>query len=115
MAQSPEARHVFPGAAYGRLVGGRQAAYHPYSSGIQRAFIRYRERCTRLFRKERNPVMSRLAAFAVIGGLALAGATTANAMPLSPLSGAQIVDSGTDITVVQWGRQCWRDGWGRVH
>lgn len=59
--------------------------------------------------------MSRLAAFALIGGLALAGATTADAMPFSPLPAAGIAGSGGDITAVQWGRQCWRDGWGRVH
>ena len=59
--------------------------------------------------------MSRLPALVLLSGLLFAGGTTANAMPVSPPPASGIAGSGVDITNVQWGRQCWRDGWGRVH
>jgi hypothetical protein len=50
-----------------------------------------------------------------IAGLIFAGGSvTAQAAPTFPLPAA--ATTGLDnLTDVQWGRNCWRDGWGRVH
>ena len=50
-----------------------------------------------------------------IAGLIFAGGSgTTQAAPILPLPAA--ATAGLDnLTDVQWGRHCWRDGWGRMH
>ena len=50
-----------------------------------------------------------------IAGLIFAGGSgTTQAAPILPVPAAATV--GLDnLTDVQWGRNCWRDRWGRVH
>jgi hypothetical protein len=50
-----------------------------------------------------------------IAGLIFAGGSgTSQAAPILPLPAA--ATAGLDnLTDVQWGRHCWRDGWGRMH
>ena len=50
-----------------------------------------------------------------IAGLIFAGGSgTSQAAPIFPLPAA--ATAGLDnLTDVQWGRHCWRDGWGRMH
>jgi hypothetical protein len=59
--------------------------------------------------------MSRLMLAIAFAGLIVAAAPgTSHAAPIVPLSAA--ATTGLDnLTDVQWGRRCWRDGWGRVH
>lgn len=47
------------------------------------------------------------------GLLLVAANTSAQAMPVIPLSKAT-VSGPSDLTDVQW-RRCWRDRWGRMH
>ena len=53
-------------------------------------------------------------AVAVAGLIFAAVSGSAQAAPLAPLPAA--ATAGFDnLTDVQWGRNCWRDRWGRVH
>ena len=53
-------------------------------------------------------------AIAVAGLIFVAVSGTTQAAPILPLSAA--ATAGLDnLTDVQWGRNCWRDRWGRVH
>ena len=50
-----------------------------------------------------------------IAGLIFAGGSgTTQAAPILPLPAAATADLD-NLTDAQWGRRCWRDGWGRVH
>ena len=50
-----------------------------------------------------------------IAGLIFAGGTgTTQAAPILPLPAAATANLD-NLTDAQWGRRCWRDGWGRVH
>lgn len=53
-------------------------------------------------------------AIAVAGLIFTAAAGTATAAPILPLP--LTATTGLDnLTDVQWGRNCWRDRWGRLH
>jgi hypothetical protein len=56
-----------------------------------------------------------LGAASALAFLIFIGASgTAQAAPILPLSATAI--AGLDnLTDVQWGRNCWRDRWGRLH
>jgi hypothetical protein len=53
-------------------------------------------------------------AIAVAGLIFAAVSGTAQAAPAAPLS-AGVTSDLSNLTDVQWGRNCWRDRWGRVH
>jgi hypothetical protein len=53
-------------------------------------------------------------AIGIAGLIFVGGSGTTQATPILPLPAA--ATAGLDnLTDVQWGRNCWRDRWGRVH
>jgi len=53
-------------------------------------------------------------AIAVAGLIFTAASGTATAAPMLPLP-APTTAGFDNLTDVQWGRNCWRDRWGRLH
>ena len=53
-------------------------------------------------------------AIAFAGLIFTAASGTSHAAPILPLP-ATATGALDNLTDVQWGRRCWRDGWGRVH
>jgi hypothetical protein len=62
----------------------------------------------------RKAILGAASAVAVAGLIFGSGSGTAQAAPILPLPAAAAAGLDT-LTDVQWGRNCWRDRWGRLH